>query len=380
MQIHTFLSVTSMLVLATIASADIGFPAAVTLCRDTVVQGTLLGIEQRERDNVWGYEGDLYDAALTTNWGPRFHRDTGAFIRLDVDAPDESDISNLQAIFAQLPNATLDFADAETAANTASSRTDVQRIQFDMEAGILAFQVEYFDNVTKIYIDSVTGGVIPHHGAGDDIEATLPPATLAAGVALAEATMGAGWHAFKVESDVEDIGTIVQVRLFNLKTGMLAEADVVGTTVMVTEFSPSGSQASKVAALQANWSAVTTDLAAALAATEVAYPAAGVNDVELEVETEKSGTTIFWRVAIVTVDLIELDYWVDATTPSGGGLRFATAPVNALAGDIDGDGVITAADLSEILALWGAVNPPLDLDNSGFVGAGDLSLLLANWK
>ena len=105
-----------------------------------------------------------------------------------------------------------------------------------------------------------------------------------------------------------------------------------------------------------------------------------MNDVELEVETEKSGTTIFWRVAIVTVDLIELDYWVDATTPSGGGLRFATAPMNALAGDIDGDGVITAADLSEILALWGAVNPPLDLDNSGFVGAGDLSLLLANWK
>ncbi len=376
----TVCSALSSMALGSLAYAGYGFPDAVVSCRTAVPQGTLVGIEQRERDGIWVFEGDLYDTALTTNWGPRFDRDTGAFISLDIDSPDASDLSTLAAIFAALPAATLDFADAESAANTASERTDVQRIKLDMEAGILAFQVEYFDGVTKIYIDSVTGGVIPHHGAGDDIEATLPPATLAAGVALAQATMGAGWHAFKVESDEEDIGTVIQVRLFHTKSGMLAEADVVGATVFVTEFTPSGSQASKVAAMQANWGSVATDLSGALAATEAAYRGAGVNDVELEIETEKSGTTIFWRVAIVTAELVELDYWVDATTPGGGGLRFARAPVNAVAGDLNGDGMVTAADLSEVLAMWGAVNPPLDLDGSGVVDAGDLSLVLAHWQ
>ena len=148
MAIRTALSLSACMFIGALAQADIGFPAAVDLCRGAVPQGTLLGVELRDRNNVWGYEGDLYDAALTTNWGPRFHRDTGDFIRLDVDSPDESNISNLQAIFAALPTATLDFADAETAANTASERTDVSRIQFDMEAGLLAFQVEYFDGVT----------------------------------------------------------------------------------------------------------------------------------------------------------------------------------------------------------------------------------------
>ncbi len=371
----------SPLFLATaLASADIGFPTAVDLSRGAVPQGTLLGVQLRDRDNVWGYEGDLYDAALTTNWGPRFHQDTGDLIRIDVDSPDSSDIANLQAIFARLDTATLDFADAQTAANTASGRTDVERIQFDMEAGILAFQVEYFDGVTKIYIDSVTGGVIPHHNQGDDVEQTLPSATMISGVALAESTLGAGWHAFKTEAEPEDAGAIVEVLLFNLKSRMLAQAEVLGTTVLVTEFAPAGSQASMVAELQANWGAVLTGIDGALAAAEVAYPLAGINEVELEIETEKTGTTISWKVGLVTVDLIEVDYFVDATTPAGGGFRFATAPINGLAGDLNQDGIVNAVDLTELLDSWYAVNPLLDLDGSGTVDAGDLTIVLNNWS
>ena len=371
----------SPLFLATaLASADIGFPTAVDLSRGAVPQGTLLGVQLRDRDNVWGYEGDLYDAALTTNWGPRFHQDTGDLIRIDVDSPDSSDIANLQAIFARLDTATLDFADAQTAANTASGRTDVERIQFDMEAGILAFQVEYFDGVTKIYIDSVTGGVIPHHNQGDDVEQTLPSATMISGVALAESTLGAGWHAFKTEAEPEDAGAIVEVLLFNLKSRMLAQAEVLGTTVLVTEFAPAGSQASMVAELQANWGAVLTGIDGALAAAEVAYPLAGINEVELEIDTEKTGTTISWKVGLVTVDLIEVDYFVDATTPAGGGFRFATAPINGLAGDLNQDGIVNAVDLTELLDSWYAVNPLLDLDGSGTVDAGDLTIVLNNWS
>ncbi len=363
------------------ALADIGFANAVALCRTAVPHGTLLGIEQRVRDGIWVYEGDMYDAALTTNWGPRFHRETGAALGVDVDAPDESDLAILEAIFARLDEAVLDFGDALPIANEAAERDDVMKVAFDVEAGILAFQVEYFDEITKVYVDSVTGGVIPHHGEGDDIEATVPTGPLQDAVALAEGALGAGWASFKVESDEEDAGTTVQVLLFNLKSGMLAAADVVGGAVTdVTEFEPLGSQAAKVAEMRANWALVATDLSAALGVAEAEYPGCGVNDVELEIETEKTGTGIFWRIGLVTADLIEIDFFVDATAASGGGFRFATAPVNGIVGDIDGDGAVTAADLSQLLDAWGAVNPPMDLDGSGQVDAGDMSLLLANWR
>jgi len=380
-RVSNFLMAPGLLVaLTSAASADIGFPAAVDLCRAQVPQGTLLGIELRERNGVLGYEGDMYDAGLTTNWGPRFDAASGAFIRLDVDSPDESDLATLEAIFARLGEAVLDFADAEQVANEESGMTDVERMSFDLEAGILAYQVEYLDGVTKVYVDSVTGGVIPHHGAGDDIEATVPTAPLQAAIGLAEASLGAGWNAFKVESDEEDAGTVVQVLLFNLKTGMLAAADVAGNAVVsTTEFSPAGGQVAKVADMQANWASVATGLSAALGVAEAAYPGCGVNDAELEIETEKTGTTISWRIALVTADLIELDYFVDASVPAGGGFRFATAPVNFRKGDINADGIVNAVDVLELLAAWGATNPPIDFDGSGQVDAADLATVLINW-
>lgn len=369
-----------LLAVAGTASADIGFAAAVDLCRARVPQGTLLGVELRERNGALGYEGDMYDAALATNWGPRFDAATGTFIRLDVDSPDESDIATLEAIFARLGEVVLDFGDAESAANAESGMSDVQKIAFDLEAGILAYQVEYMDGVTKVYVDSVTGGVIPHHGAGDDIEATVPTATLQSAIDLAQASLGAGWNAFKVESDQEDLGAVVQVLLFNLKTGMLAAADVVGGAVAsTTEFSPAGGQVGKVADMQANWATVATGLSAALGFAEAEYPGCGVNDVELEIETEKTGTTVSWRIALVTADLIELDYFVDATVPAGAGFRVATAPVNFRKGDINADGLVNAVDVLEILAAWGGVNPPMDFDASGQVDAADLATVLINW-
>jgi len=139
MRTVSLFTLTSLLATASVASADIGYTKAISLCRGAVPQGTLLGIEQRERNNVWVYEGDMYDAALTTNWGPRFNRETGASRGIDVDAPDESDLPNLEAIFARLSEAVLDFSDALPIANEAAGREDVMKIAFDLEAGILAF-------------------------------------------------------------------------------------------------------------------------------------------------------------------------------------------------------------------------------------------------
>ncbi len=47
--------------------------------------------------------------------------------------------------------------------------------------------------------------------------------------------------------------------------------------------------------------------------------------------------------------------------------------------DIDGNGTVDAADLSILLANWGASGGAADVNDDGTVNAADLSLLLANW-
>jgi hypothetical protein len=47
--------------------------------------------------------------------------------------------------------------------------------------------------------------------------------------------------------------------------------------------------------------------------------------------------------------------------------------------DIDGDGSVNAADLSLLLANWGATGGAADVNDDGTVNAADLSLVLANW-
>jgi hypothetical protein len=52
-------------------------------------------------------------------------------------------------------------------------------------------------------------------------------------------------------------------------------------------------------------------------------------------------------------------------------------------GDISGDGVVDAVDLSRILAAWnsdGSSEPGTDLDEDGIVGPLDLAVVLAGWS
>jgi hypothetical protein len=85
------------------------------------------------------------------------------------------------------------------------------------------------------------------------------------------------------------------------------------------EFTPVGNQASRVAEIIGALDMIELNMSGAVTASEAAYPGAGINEIELEIETEKTGTTAMWKVALVTEDLTELDYFVDATTSAGGG-------------------------------------------------------------
>lgn len=365
---------------ATVASADIGFFAAVQLSRNAVPESTLISVESRIRNGIWVYESDLYNAAATIKSTPRLNRDTGAIIQIETDATDAAEAAEIQAILAMLDTATIDFMDAIEIANGAAQQEATERAKLEIEHGILAFQVDYFDG-TQVDVDAVTGGVIPHHNEGEPVEPTLPSTAILPAIAAAELDAGAGWMTIGLESEAEKGGSIVEVLMLNPKSGMLGLATVVGESVTnFVEFTPVGNQAARVAEIVAALDLIQLDVSGAVAAAEVAYPGAGINEIELEIETEKTGTTAMWKLALVTEDLTELDYFVDATTPAGGGLAFATAPVNFVPGDLNRDQTVNAIDLAELLSAFGLVNPLMDINGNGLVDAADLATVLSNWS
>ena len=364
----------------TVASADIGFFAAVQLCRNAAPGKTLISIETRIRNGVWVYEGDLYNDPVTLKTTPRLNRDTGAIIQIKNDPATAAEIAEIGAILAMLDTATIDFMDAIEIANGAAQQEAAERAKLEIEHGILAFQVDYFDG-TEVDVDAVTGGVIPHHGEGEPIEPTLPSTAVLPAIAAAELNAGAGWMTIGLETEAEKGGSLVEVLMLNPKSGMLGLATVVGESVTnFVEFTPVGNQAARVAEITAALDMVQLDVSGAVAAAEAAYPGAGINEIEFEVETEKTETTVFWKVALVTEDLTELDYFVDATMPSGGGLAFATAPVNFVPGDLNRDQTVNAIDLAEILSAFGSTNPLLDINGNGLVDGADLATVLSNWS
>jgi hypothetical protein len=59
-------------------------------------------------------------------------------------------------------------------------------------------------------------------------------------------------------------------------------------------------------------------------------------------------------------------------------VRLETAACPKNPSDINGDGRVDAADLSELLNAWGAAGAT-DVDGSGTTDAADLSVVLSNW-
>jgi choice-of-anchor B domain-containing protein len=51
----------------------------------------------------------------------------------------------------------------------------------------------------------------------------------------------------------------------------------------------------------------------------------------------------------------------------------------SIPGDLNGDGVVGADDLAQLLGSWGATGGPADINGSGLVDATDLAILIGNW-
>ena len=375
-----FTAITVAMSIAGIAAADIGFPAAIDGARAAAPLGTLFGIKQRVRNGIWIYEGELYNAGLTTRYEPRINRDSGELIRVNVNAVGPKARAGLQPIADRLGGVQVDFAAALANANADTGRTDPERIAYDIQAGLLAYQVEYFDGVTKSYIDAATGGVIPRHAPDDNDDPSNPSTVILSALGLASSHMGEGWVAIGFENEFEDGGNIVEVLLINLKSGMASIVNVGGDAVLSSgEFSPVGRQAEKIADIRANWGSVSVELPAAVEMAEAAYPGARLLESSLKVEIEDAGTTMNWKINLITADGFELDYLVTASGGSGGAFRRATAPVTTRAGDFNLDGVVNSLDLGEVFNAWGTFNPLIDVDGNEIVGAPELSAVISNW-
>jgi hypothetical protein len=48
-------------------------------------------------------------------------------------------------------------------------------------------------------------------------------------------------------------------------------------------------------------------------------------------------------------------------------------------GDLTGDGLVGAADLTVLLSAWGTRGSPADLNGDGVVGSADITVLLSAW-
>ena len=364
-----------------IACADIGFVAAVSTCRQLVPNRTMTAIRQRQRNNVWVYEGDLVNNPPTEVTTATINRDTGATIDIATVAIPPVEVAATAQTLQRLHYATVDYAQALATANAFAAQTNTERMLLLYEAGVLSFRVSYFTGGTIVPVDSITGGVVPAFVPGLGIEPTVSAAEMAGAIAHAQWRAGSNWTAIEAWANERVDGTTVRVLLANRITGELMNPEVVqGFYISAPAFAPMGSQVARAAAVAAGSSPVVCPAIAALTDVQSRAPLLGVNRLSLEVRTINNSTSYTWVTGFVGADGIERDARANAAAPCNASAVAIVAPVDLVAGDLNRDGLVDARDLAELLASWGAINPLLDLDEGGSVDAADLAILLSNWR
>jgi len=362
---------------STAAAADIGFVAAVDLCRNALPDKTLISVEKRVRDGTLVYEGDMYlPSNLATEWEPRFRVSDGAPMGINIDQTDASDLSELQAIFAAFDEIQIDFAGALAIAQAAAPEGAPNKIEIDFEEGILSYKVEFDEDTFRIYVAASNGAIVPQHNQGDDFEDLATAAQMTAAV---DAVSGNGFLVIKVEGDDEsgaddNTASIIEVTQWNSKSNQFVLTTVDAATAAILSsvtFGPAGSQAAKMAAIMALIDTLNVTVGDAVALVAADFPGAGFHEVELKAED----LGLVYKVEIITASGLELDVWVDAST----GTMSATAAVNFVPADLNADGVVDGADLAEILGSWGFFSLSLDLTGDGMLDGADLAVVLGSW-
>ncbi len=104
------------------------------------------------------------------------------------------------------------------------------------------------------------------------------------------------------------------------------------------------------------------------------FPPRPVNDGQFGLATGLTGGAKYIRA------VVGADRWIEGRGRQIGSL-FAIDEIDLCAADLDDDGLVTSADLAQLLAAWGECGESscADLTNDGHVGADDFAVLLAYW-
>lgn len=358
------------------AFADIGFAAAAAAARGAAADATLLQVEQRLRNGVLVYDADLF-AAPNLNRNVRINATTGAAGAVETSAIEAEGLAIIEQILSMLPNATIDFGGAVERAVAASPEgAAANKVSLDIELGMLAYQVLLNDDALKVYVDSVTGNVVPHHGGGDDDGEDSVPGTNF-GAALSAAMAATGLPVLSAEAEIENLSGRLETIFWNAKSGelvMVTSSAADGAILSTVSWTPSADQLARIADEIAVLGSVTVDARAALDTAMAQHPTASFHGVELK--AEDAGPV--WKVELTTAQGFELDVFVDADA-SVPAFRIAAA-VNFAPADLNRDGAVNGFDLGMLLGNWGAFDPVADLDGDNVITGFDLGLLLGAWQ
>lgn len=372
--VTSILALTSITLTAASASADVGFAAAAKAARGAAPLGTLFQVEQRVRNGVQVYDADLFQSP-GTDWAVRIRRDSGAVMGVEQSPTAAEDVALYEQILSMLPDATIDFGGAvDRAVEAGPEGASVSKVSLDIELAMLAYQVSFAGSDARVYIDSVTGNVVPHHGADDDHETTVPGANFVS--ALDAAVAAAGVPALSAEAEAEDVGAMLESLHWDAKAGELVLVTTrAGDSVVVdmVRWVPTADQAARIADEVAAIGSATVSASAALATALEQHPGATLHGIEFEAEDAGSS----WLVQLITDQGFELDVVVNATNSAAFRIQ---AAVNFAPADLDRDGRVSGTDLGILVGLWGSFDPIADLTGDNMITGADLGVLVGAWQ
>lgn len=373
-------SLLATLIIAAPAVAQISMIDAIGIAEGVVADRLLVQIRLEDEDApVW--KASFVNADLLDEAEVKVDAATGAVVGQGFEAIEPSDLVVYQTIFANPDAIAISFAEAVAAAEAvAGAKETAFDAQLDLEAGILAYQVEFLPSEAKYYVDAATGDVANHHGDDEGDDDVIAPASLIAGIDAAFALNGLPVLAAEGEDEQggdDNTASVVEVLQWNAKTGELVETVVDAATGEVLSniaFVPSGNQLARLQPVIDALDSITMSFAEAIDAALAEHPGAlGVHEVALEAED----AGVFFKVELVNALGFEIDVCIDAMS---GAPAASHAGVNFHPCDYDRDGQVEAGDLAELLSVWGSMNPGYDLDGDQMVTGSELGALLIGWN